>query len=356
MSSTDLKKNLDQRILDLISSSLRRMEMTQLNPLCYWQAARLNFRYPFRIAHGQRTGTDVVLLQLRMESYVGFGEATLPPYLGWTAPQVMERLASARIVMDFSGLHPVWQDDQEALHDCPPAKAAVDMAVWTLFAQSKGTSIQQVLNAPERHAPHTFTIGISERSEMQDKIAFGIEHGFDLFKLKMDGTRDDQILSDYLALSNRAFAVDANQGWTTGAKTEAFALSLQAAGCVLIEQPFDKNNHFAHGALKHKLHIPLIADEGIQTLEDLIEHGHHYSGVNIKLQKCGGLTRGLKMLEAAKSRGLKILVGCMSESSIGCGVAEALSPWADWADLDGPWLISNDQEIRDQALHLHRMA
>jgi L-alanine-DL-glutamate epimerase-like enolase superfamily enzyme len=247
--------------------------------------------------------------------------------------------------MWWSGERIRWSCNTAAILGCSPAEAAIDMAVWQWAASFKGQTLESLIGIESNQVPHTFTLGISGLEEMREKYAFAIEQDFRFFKLKMDGIHDQAMLEQFRSLTDAPFAIDANQGWQPGKASDQWAKSLQSSGCVLIEQPFQKDQHEAHFQLKNQLSIPVIADEGIQNVTDWIQFGHCYSGTNIKLQKCGGLSNGIALLEKCQAAQQFVLVGCMSESSIGCSAGEALVGGAQMADLDGPWLISNDQEI-----------
>jgi L-Ala-D/L-Glu epimerase len=326
--------------------------MATFSPTIRVAINRLKFRYPFRIAHGVRDGTDVVLIKIAVDEHYGLGEATLPPYLPWKAHDVLKLLEKTKITFELKNNQPIWNVSNDLVLECPPAAAAIDMAVWQCAASLTKQTLHDWLGQGNHQVPHTFTIGISDAAEMNDKIHFGIAHGFTHFKLKMDGQNDRQVVENYKHITHHPFAVDANQAWIEGKESNAFAKDLEQNGCLLIEQPFHRSNHPGHHALCKHLTIPVIGDESIQGWEDLQCFGSHYTGVNIKLQKCGGITPALTMLTLAKSLNHYVLIGCMSESSIGCGAGEAVALGAQMADLDGPWLISNDQEIKEHALAL----
>ncbi len=310
---------------------------------------QLRFRFPFRIAHGVRSHTDVVLVCAQHEGVCGFGEATLPPYLPDTIESVTAFLTNKEvqeITFPFSTVK-IFDQLDKIIEGNMPAKAALDMALWQLKAKLENKSLSEVFGIETQNKrPHSYTIGIGTRDEMREKIQFAEAEGFDFFKLKMDGEGDENVLNDFLALSSKPFAVDANQGWNDLQHTINFSAQLEKSGCMLIEQPFEKTDRRKSAELLQTLSIPLIADEACQRLSDIESIMGAFSGINIKLQKCGGLTEAVRMIEHAKSLGLKTLIGCMSESSIGCGAAEAIAPLCNWADLDGPWLIENDEEIQ----------
>ncbi|MFN8309686.1 MAG: dipeptide epimerase [Chitinophagales bacterium] len=309
------------------------------------QSVQWQFRYPFRIAHGMRTHTDAVVLKLSRGGHSGYGEATLPPYLPDTQQSTFAFLEQLPYNKCEGAIQPgQWVQLLTAnSQGFFPAKAALDMALWQLKAAEEHTTIRNLLGitTPDT-AWRSFTISICDRYEMKDRLQFGHEQGFDFFKLKLNGTSDRQMLNDFRSLSNAPFAVDVNQGWNNLQKAIEFSNELKAAGAVLIEQPFTKTDREWSRRLRDVVGLPVIADEACQQLTDLTEIAGYFSGVNIKLQKCGGLTQAFEMLKVARPLGLKVLIGCMSESHIGCDAAATLSPWCDWNDLDGPFLITNN--------------
>ncbi|MEN9640198.1 MAG: hypothetical protein RLZZ262_2067 [Bacteroidota bacterium] len=312
-------------------------------------AEQLIFKYPFRISHGVRTRTDVVLIKLSADGLFGLGEATLPPYLPWKIEDVLALFREVQVSIKMTVPHPTWAASDPRIFSCPPATAAIDMAVWNLTSAIRETSLEKLVGYPKHEIPHTFTLGISDKKEMAEKMDYARSEGFTLFKLKMDALHSHSMFENFRALSDAPFAVDANQGWHYNTETTAFAQLLAKNGCILLEQPFEKTDHNAHRKLRETLNIPVIADESIQNLSDLEQWFDCYDGINIKLQKCGGITAAIQIIEKAQELKKELLIGCMSESSIGCGSAEALVSRAQWADLDGPWLISNNDLILERA-------
>ena len=304
---------------------------------------QLEFVFPFRIAHGVRTHTDAVFVELECDGVRAFGEATLPPYLPYTQASTMaclSKLDLSKVIFPFETKQVLAEMNVRDSTMEPPAMAALDMALWTLEAKMKGTSITALLGIDAiDKAIRTYTISYCGRNEMAERIVYGRKNGFDTFKLKLNGIDDRQILKDFRSLSDAPFAVDANQAWTDLDKSIVFARELEAEGCMLIEQPFSKDDLINTQKLGHKLSIPIIADEACQTIEDIDTVKGYFSGINVKLQKCGGITPAFEMIKYAKSLGLQVLIGCMSESAIGCGAGEVLSPLCDWNDLDGSYLV-----------------
>lgn len=309
-------------------------------------STQLRFRFPFKIAHGERTHTDSVVLKATLHGVEGSGEATLPPYLPDTVASVFHFLNQSffkNINDDFEPAK-VFAEMDKLFEGNMPAKAAVDMALWNLKAQLENKSIGELMGInSKKTTPHSYTIGICTKAEMQERLQFGIDNGFSFFKLKLNGENDEEIIRNYLSLCKHPFAVDANQSWKTEGQAQILSLIklLAENNCTLIEQPFIKTDRAHTLWLKEQTNIPIIADESCQRLEDIDDLKQCIDGINIKLQKCGGLTEAKLMIEKARSLDMKVLIGCMSESSIGCDAAEVLAPLCDWADLDGPYLIMN---------------
>jgi len=308
----------------------------------------LRFRYPFRIAHGERLGTDVVFVVLRKQGLVGYGEATLPPYLGVTTEHVLQALSRPGIVDSLELSNP--DDWFESLHsiipDNMPALAALDMARWQIELAERNQGLDSVLGYAENsRVPHTFTLGVSGKKEMEAKVRFANDLGFNFFKLKLNGKNDRDMISFFRELSNAPFAIDANQAWAVLQQGLDVLDMLEREGCVLIEQPFHKGDRMLTKKLSEKTDIPIIADEACRQIEELDDVLQSFDGVNVKLQKCGGITPAIKQLRKIKTVGKNALIGCMSESSIGCNAAEQLTFLCDWADLDGPYLNANNIEL-----------
>jgi L-alanine-DL-glutamate epimerase-like enolase superfamily enzyme len=305
---------------------------------------QLEFKYPFRIAHGVRTHTSIVYVKIEYQNVVGWGEAALPPYLIDTQESVIKvchdfakRVASLDLENAF-----LLSEEVSSM----PAKAALDMALWNIKAILSKRSFAELLGIEsEDYPPKTYTISICDAQEMKERVKDGEINGFRLFKLKLDRKHDDQMLQDFKSISDKAFAVDVNQGWDNLEYAISFSQKLVDTGCVLIEQPFHKEDREFTRKLRETISIPIIADEACQTIQDLGSLENAFSGVNVKLQKCGGITAAYKMILLAREIKLKVLIGCMSESHIGCDAADSLSPLCDWCDLDGKFLIKNDEAI-----------
>jgi L-alanine-DL-glutamate epimerase-like enolase superfamily enzyme len=303
---------------------------------------QLQFKFPFRISHGLRTLTDAVYVKLEHEGLVGWGEAALPPYLPETQKSVIEFLTTFSASLSSNSLDDWFEKlEPESKNMC--AKAALDMALWDLKSQLEKKSVGELLGIEPKEARlNTFTIGISSFSEMQQKVREADKYGFGMFKIKLDGQNDEEMISNFKKLSAKPFAVDVNEGWSNVAEAADKISWLEEEGCFFIEQPLRKDALDEMKLLKGKSSLPLYADESCQRLNDIERLGDCFDGINIKLMKCGGITEAHQMALKANALGLEILIGCMSESSVGCTAAAHLAPLANFTDLDGPYLITND--------------
>lgn len=309
-----------------------------------FQSYKLHFKYPFRIAHGMRENTDAVFIELEQDGIKAYGEATLPPYLNYTSNDVIQFFNSVLPSLDFSTIHNNPEsvfDQMEMLHKGNyPAKAAIDMAVWAWWAAKKNIKLQFNFENKNTMPYCTYTIGVSNATEMQAKL--NDASAFKIIKLKLDGVTDFETLDLYEQLCDKPFAIDGNQSWQSLAHAEKILSNKIMDRCVLIEQPFNTTNSKDTISLRSITNIPIIADEAFQTQEELDSVIEIYDGINIKLMKCGGISSALKIIKHVKEKNKRILIGCMSESACGCAAAASLQSYADWVDLDGPYLINND--------------
>ncbi|MDB5283195.1 MAG: dipeptide epimerase [Bacteroidota bacterium] len=306
---------------------------------------QLLFKFPFKIAHGVRDSTDVIFLRLECGDFIGWGEATLPPYLQESQRSVVDFLSGLDISIIKFPLDPaaVFAQLDNAYFGNMAAKAALDMALWNLKSAIENKSVGNLLGITSTKFPlNTYTVGVCGLDEMALKINDATENSFELFKVKLNGKDDEEMIRNFRNLCHKPFAVDVNQGWKSVEEATEKINWLKDQGCILVEQPLNKGAVEDMKLLKSISVLPLYADESCQRLGDIETLREGFHGVNIKLMKCGGISEAIKMIARAKQLELKVLIGCMSESSVGCTAAAHLSPLADYADLDGPYLISNN--------------
>lgn len=303
----------------------------------------LELKEPFVLSVGGRTTTPAVLVELHHAGLVAYGEAALPPYLGWTQEVVCRALACV-----------VWPEDADPLNldallaaasavvgDLPPALAALDIALHDLFGKVLGRPLYALWGLDlARIPPTSFTLGLSSPDAARRKALEAQEYA--VLKLKLGGPDDRAVVSAVREATDRPLSVDANQGWRDRAAALDFIGWLAEQNVLFVEQPFPPDRVDDHAWLTERSPLPIIADEAVRSMADVVAARGVYHGVNIKSAKCGGLRAAHAMLTVARSLGLKTLLGCMTETSCAVSAAAHLSPLADWADLDGAALIADD--------------
>lgn len=303
----------------------------------------LDLKHPFAIAKFSRTSTPLLLLRLRYEQGEGYGEASMVPYMGESYESATAFLAK----VDWSCLtYPfnfpeiiAYLDSLAAGH--PAIKAAIDIALNDLNGKLQQKPCYQIYGADPQKMPVTsYTIGIDSPEVIREKVADAA--GFKVLKVKLGRDNDKELISTVRSLTNLPLYVDANQGWDNRKKAIDMIYWLHDQGVVLIEQPMNKADTEGNAWLTGRSPIPILADEAVQRLADLEQIRGAYHGINIKLMKSAGMYEAHQMILKARSYGMKILIGCMSETSCASLAAAALAPLCDWADLDGPWLTKNN--------------
>jgi len=303
----------------------------------------INLKEEFTISVNSRTTTPAVMVEIQEDGITGFGEASLPPYLKETQHSVFDffkkiDLLQFSSLMDFNEILDYIDKVDE---DNNAAKAALDMALHDLVGKINNLPLYRYINIEKREEIYTsYTFGISDDVTIKNKIDKVRDYKY--LKVKLGSEKDKSVIELINSLTDKKLFVDINQGWTD----EHYALDmihwLSEKNVLLIEQPLPKNKIKETKWLKERSPLPIIADEAIQNLTDLEICNDIYSGVNIKLMKAGGIRNALKMMQSAKDLNMKIMLGCMAETSCAITAASHLAPLADWVDLDGAELISND--------------
>lgn len=303
----------------------------------------LKLKHAFNLATSSRTSTPVMLVELEYEGVVGYGEASMPPYLGESHETVSQFLQK----VDLSGFSdPMKMDDiLDYLDSIAPgnsaAKASVDIALHDLVGKLQGKSWHQIWKLDAGKTPYTtYTIGIDTPEMIIQKTKEAAE--FKFLKIKLGRDNDREIIETIRTVTDVPLCVDANQGWTDKQQALDMILWLQEKGIVFIEQPMPKEQLDDMAWLTAHSPLPTIADEAFQRLNDISGLKDIYSGINIKLMKSTGMREAKLMVDAARSLDMKVMLGCMTETSCAVSAAAQLSPLVDWADLDGALLISND--------------
>jgi L-alanine-DL-glutamate epimerase-like enolase superfamily enzyme len=221
------------------------------------------------------------------------------------------------------------------------AKAAVDIALHDLVGKLMKQPWYKIWGFDPSHTPNTsFTIGIDTPEVVKQKVAEAAP--YKILKVKLGQSTDHQMIETIRSVTDRPLCVDVNQGWTDRVKALEMIHWLKENGVVFVEQPMPKTAIDDMAWLTQNSPLPTIADESVQRLPDVLKVHGVYNGINIKLMKCTGMREARQMLTLARSLDMKIMIGCMTETSCAISAAAQLAPKADWADLDGNLLISND--------------
>ncbi|MFT6998509.1 MAG: L-alanine-DL-glutamate epimerase-like enolase superfamily enzyme [Cryomorphaceae bacterium] len=302
---------------------------------------RIDLKRPFRLATGSRNHTNVVYIHLSSGPLTSVGEASLPPYLG----ESIESVVAFANSINPSKLNPENLEDSRSyldgfLDDNLAAKAGIEMALVSMAAKMKQQGVGEFFGITDRPIETSYTIGISEKEEMKEKLAEAAP--FKTLKLKLGSADDLALLRTFREMTDKPFSVDVNQGWGSLEMALPIVQLLEEMNCLFIEQPFHAEDIPTHAKLKEMTEIPIFADESIKRLKNLREHAAAFDGVVVKLMKSTGPIEAVEMLREAKQLGLKTVMGCMAESSVSVAMARAIAPLADYADLDGPFLIKGD--------------
>lgn len=275
----------------------------------------------------------------------------MPPYLGETPEGAMEFLAAVRSLLPadteglrsggLSGLCGVLEAVDRLAPDHHAAKASVDIALHDWLGKSLGQPCHRLWEINPGPMPVTSsTIGIGDPAFVRERVREAAS--FRVLKVKLGGGNDREIIDTIRGLTDVPLRVDANQGWTDREEAARLVGWLAGKGVELIEQPFPRDRAGDTAWLRGQSPIPIVADESVVRFADLAAAAGVFDGVNIKLMKCTGLAEARRMILEARRLGLRVMLGCMTETSCGISAAAQLAPLVDWADLDGALLIAND--------------
>lgn len=303
----------------------------------------LKLRHVFNLARNSRTTTPDVLVQLEYDGIVGYGEASMPPYLGESIESVTKFLGNLDLGQfnDPFRIEEILSYVDGTAPDNRAAKASVDIALHDLLGKIMGQPWYKIWGLSPEKTPNTsFTIGIDKADVVRQKVDEAAP--YKVIKVKMGLDNDKELVEIIRSKTDKPLCVDANQGWTDKEKALDMCHWLKERGCMFVEQPFDKKMIDETAWLRERSPLPIIADEFCQRIPDVMRAYQVYDGINIKLMKSTGLHEAYKMAVLAKSLGMKLMIGCMTETSCAISAAAQLAPMADWVDLDGNLLIAND--------------
>ena len=305
----------------------------------------LKLRHVFTVATYSRTTTPDVQVEIEYDGITGYGEASMPQYLGQTVASVTAFLQKVDLEQFNDPFH--MEDILAYVDSLSPgdtaAKAAIDIALHDLTGKLLGAPWFKIWGLDKTKAPSTtFTIGIDTAEAVKQKTKECADR-FNILKVKLGRDNDKEMIETIRSVTNLPIAVDVNQGWKDKQKAIDMIHWLNEKGIVMIEQPMPKEMKDDIAWITEQSPLPVFADESIQRLKDIKDVEGAYSGINIKLMKCTGMREAWKMLNYARAIGMKVMIGCMTETSCAVSAAAQLSPAVDFADLDGNLLISNDR-------------
>jgi L-alanine-DL-glutamate epimerase-like enolase superfamily enzyme len=303
----------------------------------------LQLRHVFTLASGSRSTTPVMLTEIAYENTIGYGEASMPPYLGEsheTANLFLSKVDLSKFSSPF-----LIEDILSYVEKIAPgnyaAKASVDIALHDLVGKLMNQPWYRIWGLNPENTPNTsFTIGIDKPEVVKEKVREAAP--YKILKVKLGQGNDKEMIEAVRSVTDKPICVDINQGWTDRSKALDMTYWLKEQGVVFVEQPMNKTLVDDIAWLTQNSPLPVIADEAIQTIADFKKIQGAYSGINVKLMKCGGMHTAYTMIGMARALGMKVMIGCMTETSCAVSAAAQLSPLVDWADLDGNLLISND--------------
>jgi L-alanine-DL-glutamate epimerase-like enolase superfamily enzyme len=307
----------------------------------YWQHS-LEFKYPFSISKGTKTHQPTFVVELSFRGVRGYGESPAITYYNISTERMVADLESKRKFIESYNLTDpkrFWHFLHHLFPDNPFLVCALDMAGWDIYGKLNQKPLYKLWNLDPQKSPLTdYTIGIDDIEVMLKKID---EHPAPIYKIKVGSDQDMDKLKMIRKHTQSVLRIDANAGWSLE-QAKSYLTQLEAMHIELIEQPLEKENWEGHQQLKALTSIPIIADESCVGEKDILKCSESFDGINIKLTKCSGITPALRMIADARKLDLKILLGCMNESSIGTAALSHLAPLVDYLDADGPLLLKED--------------
>ena len=329
--------------LSAIGKATKKVTKTGRMKLSY-MPYELQLRHAFNLAKYSRTTTPDVQVQIELDGIVGYGEASMPPYLGESVESVCKFLSHVDLSQfsDPFRLEEILDYVDGIAPNNRAAKASIDIALHDLLGKIMGQPWYKIWGLSPEKAPCTsFTIGIDKADVVRQKVLEA--EPYKVLKVKMGLDNDKELVEIIRSMTDRPICVDANQGWSDKHKALEMIEWLYDKNCLFVEQPMPKEMLDETAWLREHSNLPIIADEAFQRLGDIKRFHGVYDGINIKLMKSTGLHEAYQMVTLARALDMKIMVGCMTETSCAVTAAAQISPLVDWADLDGNLLIANDR-------------
>ncbi len=324
-------------------SNMKRGSLPKQGLKLSFEPYSLQLKHVFTLATSSRSTTPVMLVKIEYDGFTGYGEASMPPYLGEshkTATKFLSNLDLSQFTDPFRMDEILGYVDSTAPKNAA-AKASIDIALHDLTGKIMNQPWHKIWGYSAEETPNTsFTIGIAQKKEVIEKVKEAA--GFKILKVKLGRDNDKEMIETIRSVTDVPLCVDINQGWKDKKQALDMVFWLKDKGVVFVEQPMPKTMIDETAWLTQNAPLPIIADEALQRLTDVQSTVGVYSGINVKLMKCTGLREAHKMINLAHANNMKVMIGCMTETSCAVSAAAQLSPKTDWADLDGNLLISND--------------
>ena len=302
----------------------------------------LQLKHTFTISRVSYKTQPILIVELQSDGFSGYGETTSNAYYKNTVESMKNNLEKIiPFIESVANETPeeFWDKAHQLLQHDLFALCALDNAYNDWYARKKGKKLYELWGYSIDHNPKTdYTIGIDSIEKMVSKMT---ELPWPIYKIKLGTKEDIAIVTELRKHTDAIFRIDANYGWTVS-ETLTNAVALKKLGVEFLEQPLKADDWQGHKEVfKHSV-LPIMADESCIVEEDVTKCHNHFHGVNIKLVKCGGLTPARRMIAEAKKLGMKTMVGCMTESTVGISAIAHLLPELDYVDMDGTLLITND--------------
>lgn len=307
-----------------------------------YKKSNLKFKHPFTISKGTKTHQAALLVQLDFFGIKGYGEAPAIPYYNISVDQMIADIeGKKKMIEKFSFTEPerYWHYLHHLIPQDPFLICALDIAAWDMYGKMKRKQLYQLWDLEISHNPLTdITIGIDSIDKMVAKMK---ETPWPVYKIKLGTANDIEIIQALRKNTDSILRVDANAAWNAEEALEKIKI-LADVGVEFIEQPLAKDDWKGMKFLYENSPLPLIADESCVSEQDVEKCKGYFNGINIKLTKCSGITPALRMIENARALDMKVMMGCMNESSIGTSAIAQFLPMLDYVDMDGPLLLEDD--------------
>jgi L-alanine-DL-glutamate epimerase-like enolase superfamily enzyme len=324
---------------EIFSKNLKSGERMKLKFYPY----SLELKHVFTVATASRKTTPVIMVEIEYNGVTGYGEASMPPYLGESHQTATEFLSKVNLEQfdDPFKMEEILAYVDSCAPNNPAAKASIDIALHDLVGKLIGQPWYKIWGLDPQKTPYTsFTIGIDKPDVVRQKVREAEQ--YKILKVKLGLDNDKEMIETIRSVTDKPIRCDVNQGWKDKEQALKMIEWLATKGVEFVEQPMPKDWFEEHAWLRERSPLPIIGDESVQRLPDVKKAYGAFDGINVKLMKSTGMREAYKMILLAKSLDMKVMLGCMTETSCAISAAAQLSPMVDWADLDGAELISND--------------